>query len=62
MVNRTISDRLAGLKEEIAELGLKNRRYLESTRHTELEKSAHVQRKTQLVGIMAELSEMKRSA
>lgn len=53
-----ISERLADLKEEMNELNSKNLRYWAKGRHTYLEKTAHAQRKEQLLMIKEELSNM----
>jgi hypothetical protein len=59
MINRDqVSQRLAGLKEEMAVIKVGNLRYWANSPHTELEKSAHAFRRDRLLVIKQEFSEM----
>jgi hypothetical protein len=53
-----ISERLAGLKEEMTVLKIGNLRYWAKSPHTELEKSAHAFRRDRLLVIKQEFSDM----
>ena len=57
-----ISERLAGLREEMNELKTKNLQYWAKGQHTSLDRSAHALRQERLLMIKQELSEMKRCA
>jgi hypothetical protein len=53
-----ISERLAGMRQEMKDIKATNARYWVKSPHTALDKSAHALRHGRLLGIKQELSDM----